>query len=411
MNSTRLASKMASTDEEIHKRIHVKPKPPRYEPITVTEALHKLHVYLRTVIELGSYAFLAADKLVANHIIDLENVVDQVAHQLLMHMSLAVGHDINSAPYATPIYMYVFGVDKIVDSYKDLASLVIREVHPNPNIYRQLVATSNVLVARVKGEKIAHRRVKEVCGEYAVEVLAIFREHSWILAPYNEIIRPKDILYVKGFKENINELLGLIGEKRLSEIKPREDLKKLLSYVDSMIDMLLVFNDLAHYQLKTQDPKLAEELLEMEAFFDDLRIAASKTIIESQELSAIDKLALLTFITRLEDVSDSLTYIIALPAEEEYREVLSTIVESGNERIRIFKVAKPLKLVKLVEELEDFGASLLAVRKEGEWIAITPYNVTKVEAQPNDTILISYNRMLENDIVKLLQRLGLILQH
>jgi len=348
--------------------------------------------------------------LVANHIIDLENIVDQVAYQLLMHMSLAVGHDIDSAPYATPIYMYVFGVDRIVDSFKDLASLVIRGVYPNPNIYRQLVAVSDVLVTRVRGEKIAYRRVKEICEEYAVEVLAIFRERSWILAPYNETVRPKDVLYIKGFKENINEFLRLIGEDELSEIEPREGLRKLLSYVDSMMDMLLVFNDLAHYQLKAQDPKLAEELLEMEVFFDNLRITVSKAIIDSQELSTDDKLALLTFITRLEDVSDSLIYIIALPAEEEYREILSTIVESGNERIRIFKVTKPLKLVKLAEELEDLGASLLAIRRGSEWIAITPYNVAKIEAQPNDTILVSYNKTLENDIVELLQRLGLILQ-
>lgn len=401
---------MATADEEIHRRIHAKPKPPKYEPITVTEALHKLHVYLKTVIELGSYAFLAADRLVANHIIDLENIVDQVAYQLLMHMSLAVGHDIDSAPYATPIYMYVFGVDKIVDSFKDLASLVIRGVYPNPNIYRQLVAVSDVLVTRVRGEKIAYRQVKEICEEYAVEVLAIFRERSWILAPYNETVRPKDVLYIKGFKENINEFLRLIGEDELSEIEPREGLRKLLSYIDSMMDMLLVFNDLAHYQLKAQDPKLAEELLEMEVFFDNLRITVSKAIIDSQELSTDDKLALLTFITRLEDVSDSLIYIIALPAEEEYREILSTIVESGNERIRIFKVTKPLKLAKLAEELEDLGASLLAIRRGSEWIAITPYNVAKIEAQPNDTILVSYNKTLENDIVELLQRLGLILQ-
>ncbi|HIC98153.1 MAG TPA: hypothetical protein EYP08_00395 [Pyrodictiaceae archaeon] len=401
---------MSTLDEEMHKRIHAKPRPPRYEPITVTEALHKLHIYLKAVIELGSYAFLAADRLVANHIIDLENIVDQVAYQLLMHMSLAVGHDLESAPYATPIYMYVFGVDRIVDSFKDLASLVARGVYPNPNIYRQLVAVSNVIVARVRGEKIAHKQVKEIYEEYAVEILAILRKHSWILAPHNETIRPEDILYVKGFKENVNEFLKLIGEKELSEAKPRESLKKLLSYVDTMLDMLLVFNDLAHYQLKAQDPKLVEELLEMEAFFDDLRITASKTIIEAQELSTNDKLALLTFITRLEDVSDSLIYIIALPAKEEYREILSTVVESGGERIKIFRATRPLKLVKLVEELEDLGASLLAIRKRSEWIAITPYNVTKIEAQPNDTILVSYNKTLENNVAKLLQKLGLIPQ-
>jgi len=397
---------MRIAEEEIHRRIHAKPKPPRYEPITVTEALHKLHVYLKTVIELGTYAFLAADRLVANHIIDLETVVDQVAYQLMMHMSLAVGHDIESAPYATPIYMYVFGVDRIVDSFKDLASLVVRGVYPNPDIYRQLVAVSDVIVVKVRGEQLAYKRVKDVCEEYAIEVLAVFRKRGWILAPYDEAIEPEDILYVKGFKENVNEFLKAIGENKISEVMPREGLRKLLSYIDTMLDMLLVFNDLAHYQLKAQDPKLAEELLEMEAFFDKLRITTSKTIIESQELTTNDKLALLTFITRLEDVSDSLTYIIALPAEEEYREILSTIVESGNERIRIFKATRSLKLAKLVEKLEELGASLLAIRRKSEWIAVTPYNVAKIEAQPNDTILISYNKTVEGSVIELLQKLG-----
>jgi len=86
------------------------------------------------------------------------------------------------------------------------------------------------------------------------------------------------------------------------------------------------------------------------------------------------------------------------------------VVESGGECIKIFRATRPLKLVKLVEELEDLGASLLAIRKRSEWIAITPYNVTKIEAQPNDTILVSYNKTLENNVAKLLQKLGLIPQ-
>ncbi len=396
-----------SSNSDLHKLIHRKPKPPRYEPITVAEALRRLHLYLHTVIELGAYAFLSSDREASKHIIDLEAIVDEVAYQLLLHMSLAVGHDITGAPYATPIYMYVFGVDKIMDSFKDLASLVLRGLAPSPKIYRGLVAVSDVVVARLPGDRVDGVSIRELCSSYAIEVLALLRRGKWILEPSREVVASTDIVYVKGFKENVNELLTSVGLRPVPEEPPSASLANVLRQVDSMIDMLLVFNDLAHYQLKAQDPKLAEELLEMEVFFDDLRIEVSRSIIGLGAIGADDRFSLLTLVTRLEDVSDSLTYIIGLPAEEEYRDVLSGLVEAEEERISVFKAARRVKLSELADKLEDLGASILAVRRDSEWIAVTPYNISKLECRPGDSILVSYSRTLEDYVVKLLEENGL----
>lgn len=399
---------MSSTLEErdIHKRIHAKLKLVRYQPVSVAEVLKKLRLYLHTVIELGSFTYLSGDELAARHIIELESVVDELAYQLLIHMAVVVGHDIDSAPKAAPIYMYVFGVDKIMDAFKDLASLVIKGVAPSKELYHQLVAISNVVVTRIRGDRLAGRSVEELREKYAVEVLAILRGGKWILNPQDEVVREYDVIYVKGFKDNVGDLLEDIGEERPAELKPPEGMEKILSSITSMIDFLLVMNDLAHYQLKAQDPMLAEELLEMEVFLDDLRVDASKKVIGLQGLDETDKLALLTLITRLEDTSDSLTYIIMMPAEEECRELLSAILEEGSERIRVFRCWRRASLDELAEKLEDLGASILAVRRGSEWIAVTPYNIHGLTVEPGDAILVSYDVALEDEVLRLLGSLG-----
>ncbi len=399
---------MSSTLEErdIHKRIHAKLKLVRYQPVSVAEVLKKLRLYLHTVIELGSFTYLAGDELAARHIIELESTVDELAYQLLIHMAVVVGHDIDSAPRAAPIYTYVFGVDKIMDAFKDLASLVIKGVAPSKTLYHQLVAISNVVVTRVRGDRLAGRSVEELREKYAVEVLAILRGGKWILNPQDEVVREYDALYIKGFKDNVGDLLEDIGEERLAELKPPKEMQRILSSITSMIDFLLVMNDLAHYQLKAQDPMLAEELLEMEVFLDDLRVDASKELIGMSGLNENDKLALLTLITRLEDTSDSLTYIIMMPAEEECRELLSSMIEEGSERIRVFKCTRSIDLDVLEEKLEDVGAAILAVKRGREWIAVTPYNIHGLRIEPGDAILVSYDVALEDDVKNILSGFG-----
>ena len=393
---------------DTHRMLHVKPKPFKYEPISVSEALRELSLYLKTVVELGTYSFLSSERSIARHIIELESAVDSTAYQLLIHAALTVGRNVSKAIGALPLYIYVSGADKVTDAFKDLAYLSISGYGPTQEIYRYYVYLSDVVTAKVKGRGwIVGKSVGYVKEEYAVEPIAILREGRWILIPPEEVvIKEGDRLYVNGVKENINDLLKSLSKPELIGEEPPPEVKDIMTHIDSMIDIIYLLNDLAHYQMKAQDPEMVEEVMEIECFFDSLRLKVSDLIMKSEVLSSRNKYALLMLTTRLEDITDAIAYSITLPAKDEYREVLSEIVESGGERVRLFRLARRAEVSRLAEELEDLGASVLAVRKGDEWIAITPYNIRRVVANPGDDVLIMYPIVLEDELMEFMSKYG-----
>ncbi len=394
-------------ERELHRSLHIKLKSLKYQPTSISEALRKLSNYLRVVIELGAYMYLFNDKSIAKSILSFETAVDELAYQLLMHISMAVGHDVKKAWKAIPVYVYVHGVDKIMDSFKDLAMTTLRNHGPNPDIARAIAYLSDVLVVAIPGEKVEGSSTSDLENAFSVEVLALMRPNEIILNPENEVIRKNDVAYVKGFKENIVEMCRNLEIECIAPSKPAEEVSPILQDVDSMIDMLTVLTDIAHYQLKIQDPQLVEEILDLEEAFDTLRIKVSRAIIASKNLSNDDKLALLQFVTRLEDVSDALTYIATIPAQDEYRDVLSEIIESSDERMTVFQSLRDVELSEIAKALDDWDSQPLAIKRGSEWIAITPYNIHRIRVSKGDKILVLYPRIFEKEILSTLKLLGL----
>ncbi len=394
-------------EKELHRLLHTKLRGLKYQPISIVEALKKLSSYLHVAIEIGTYMYVSGDKVVAKHIANLENIVDEIAHQLLIHMAVVVGHNVDEAWKAVPIYVYVLGVDKVMDSFKDLAMAVLRGHYPSQKIFKNLMYLSDVSVLSIPGDRIEGSSTKDLEEIFSVEVLALLRSGHWIINPQDEKVLKDDVVYVKGFKENALEMCKTLNLEILSPEPPSDDIKPLLQHIDSMTDMLVLLNDLAHYQLKAQDPQLADELLELEAFFDSLRNSVSQMIIESQSLSPNDKVALIRLVTRLEDTSDALTYIVTIPAQDEYRDVLSELIESTDEKASLFTCRKDIPLDKLYRALDDWGAMPLAIKRGGEWIAITPYNITKLTASKGNRVLIIYPLSAESEVLSTLRLLGL----
>jgi len=391
-------------NEELHKKLHFKPKTPKYEPVTVSEALAEMNAYVNAVIDLGTYAFLAGESSISKHMIELEHMLDNIAYQILAHVSLTVGHDVDKAMGAIPLYIYVSGIDKITDSFKDLAYLSLMGYSPSKQLYSYYVYLSDVITSTLNSNLFNGKTIGWVKEEFAVEPIALLRGNKWILIPNDEtVLHPRDTVYVTGVKENINDLMKEIGLPQIEGVEPPEDIKEIMSSLDSMIDIVKLLNDLAHYQLKAQDPSMIEEVMEIEMFVDTLRLKISEKIMRTEVLDARNKFSLISLVTRLEDVTDAVTYTLTLPAKDVYRDVLSQIVESTGERVRSFTINKGVNIKDFQDKLEDLDASILAVKKEGEWIAITPYNMGKLSANPGDSLLIMYPQVLEEDVLDLMK--------
>jgi len=400
-------SQADALERELHKSLHIKLKLFKYQPIAINEALKKLSNYLRTVIEIGTYMYVFNDKNIAKSIISLEAAVDELAYQLLMHISMAVGHDVKEAWKAIPVYVYVHGVDKVMDSFKDLAMATLRGHVPSPELSRGISYLSEVSIVPIPGERIEGSTTRDLESAFSIEVLMILRNSSIILNPEREVMKRGDLVYIRGFKENLDDLCRSLEIRCLEASKPSTELTPILQDVYSMIDMLTVLTDIAHYQLKTQDPQLVEEILDLEEAFDALRIRVSKAIVASNKLSENDKLSLLQLVTRLEDVSDALTYIATMPAQDEYRDVLAEMIEGSDERMTTFFSMRDVDLEEIAKVLDDWGSKPLAIKRGSEWIAVTPYNVRKIKVLKGDRILVLYPAIFENEVVSSLKLMGL----
>ena len=394
---------------ELHRRIHAKPRPPRYEPVPVRELLQILNKYLRKFVELGTYGYLSKDDVVLLSIVDLEHRLDEYSYQLLLHMSIAVSHDIHDVWKATPIYMYVFSVDKVMDAFKDLASLALHQVHPSPRLQNYVAWVSDVVTAKIRGAKLPYNRFELLRSEYGIDIVAVYRGGDWVLDTARGEIKKHDVLYVRGPKDNVKQLFIDSGTEFNEGTEPPPRAAQVLRTLDTFLDMVLLLNDLAHYQLLAQDPLLGDELLELESYIDSLRISLVRELIVLEDLDAVDRLALLNLVTRLEDVADALTYITMLPAQDEYRDIIAEIFEASDEKLKLFIARSSVPVDKLMKLAEDLGIVILAVKRErvGEWVAATPVNIRSLKIDEGDRILVSYSTSIEREVFEQLRSIGL----
>ncbi len=398
-------------NEELHRKLHFKPEPLKYKPVPVSKALGEMNSYVNVAVDLGTYSFLAGERSIAKHIIELEHMLDSTAYQILVHVALTVGHDVDNALGSIPLYVYVAGIDKITDSLKDLAYLSLMGYSPKKEIYNYFIYLSDVVTSKINGKDLEGKTVGWINEEYAVESIAVLRGGKWILMPNEKLkITSSDKIYVTGVKENINELLHDLRLPELVGEKPPADIMPILSDIDSMIDIVKLLNDLVHYQLKAQDPSMVEEVMEIEMFVDTLRLRVSERIVDTPKFDNKDRYSLLMLVTRLEDITDAMTYSLTLPAKDIYRDVLSRIVESSMEKVRSYKLATTIRVKDLQEQLEDLGASILAIKKSGEWVAVTPYNLSRLIADKDDSVLLMYPRILEDDIMEFMKKYAIVPQ-
>lgn len=387
---------------EIHRALHEKPTHPRYSTVPVVEALLRLRKYVESGLYLGVYAFTHGDRAAARHVVGLEHAVDEVIYQIIIHTSLSVGHRVDAALGAMPIYLYASAIDKVVDAVKDLAYLTLMRRHTPPKVGAWLTRVSDKAVARIPGSAVFERSVGWVTEEYAVDVLAIMRgDGSWVIAPEDGVvIDDSDVIYVFGHKENVDEMLQLLGVGELAEGEPPPAIRPILEKLDSMIDLVYLLNYLALYQLRAQDPKLVEEILEMENTLDIVRLSLMDSITVLEGVEPACRTALLNLVTRLEDIADAVTSSIAAPAGEEYRDVLREVVEEAEEQLWEFIAVKDFTVSELADKLEDVGAEVLAIRRGREWIAVTPFNFGRISVSRGDKVLLLFQEALEDDVAE-----------
>lgn len=391
---------------ELHRRFHRRLRPLKYEPVSVVQALQRVRRISDVAVDLAYHIFLTGDTTTISHLLDLWEDAEYMIGQAMMHTSM-VTRDAEDALNVLSLLRYTNSIEKIVDSALDIAYIALVGYRPDERVVSALSWYGGELVHKVVANEELCMDVEEVQDRYPIDVVLLGRGGKWFVWPKGRI-EVGDILYVRGFHENIIDMLKSIGYSVAAIPVPEDDrLRKLAESVGYLRDISKTLIDLAHVTLMTGDEELAEELDELEMWVDAYHMDLLKDIAENVALIGHKAVVGLTWLVhRLEDIVDSSEAISSITlTDPQLREVFVRIGEAVGESCELATVQREgVNLVDLVREVRKFGAYIPAVKRGKEWIVIT--RGTSVSIRRGDRLIVIYPVEFRDEIRGILAKLS-----
>jgi len=190
-----------------------------YRPVTILQMLKDMKNNSKLAVDLGYLSIVFNERELAKRVLELEKEIDKSIYQLWMSTALAV-RDGEDAEKLVGIMKVGSAIDEITNAAADMAIIVNRGLtHPSLRKVFQRIEDrySKVSVngrSTLAGKKIGALSLETKIG---VEVLAVKRDR-WIINPTDdEILKPRDILLVKGSRSGV-PILNKLASGKLKEV-------------------------------------------------------------------------------------------------------------------------------------------------------------------------------------------------
>jgi len=374
-----------------------------YKPIPVKEILMKMKNLSELIIDLSSCSLIFYDKRIIREVYRLEEEMDDLEAQLIMHAALATRNP-DDAEKMVSVYNLAIAMDHISDAASDIARLA--ETGARLKASKEFFASSPtrfVYILPVSSESpLANKEINEIFNSMGCifDVIAIRRKDSYIFEPSeDERILENDILYVKGSPETIDKLIELSGQKPEEEITIYEEglLDNLLQLKE--ISQLMV--DLAYSALLTRSREIVSEILEMENYVDELVSEVKDMVIISKDLSIKEKMGIIGLADAYEEIADAAVNIVyGLSKGLEPHPIIDAVIDEALERLAIIEVRDEMVGKTLSSlELAKKGIIVLAVKRGKTWIITPPYS--RLKLSKGDMLVVKYYSEAEDEIAKL----------
>ncbi len=379
----------------------------KYEPLQVRNILIEMKNLSELMVYSAYCSVIYGDVKLAKEVMRLEERVDYLNLQLVMHASLAT-RTAEDAESMLSVFRMASAIDKISDAAADIASVVVTS-KPLLLVGRMLTK-SEELISRVKvreGSPLANHTLEEVYDllGYIFDVFAIRRGERWILEPdLGFRLGVDDVLLVRGSLEAITSLrrqaLDMLKEAQPAELPSKyERIVKGLRELRDVSDLMV---DLACSALITNSRRIAERIVSLENYVDELYINYEREVISTKELSLDDMLKLIRIAVATENIADAANEMAEIILRDiRPHPVLSMVMRESNERLLDIDVTESLD-GKTIEDLglKKLGASVLAVKRGEKWI-IRPSQ--RMMLLRGDTLLIRCYSEAEDAILAMFQ--------
>ncbi|ABU81829.1 PhoU domain-containing protein [Ignicoccus hospitalis] len=343
----------------------------KYRPVPIKKLLRKMKDEVSIALDMAFYSLVYEDKDVAQEVEKIDVDVDNDFNLLALQLMVAA-RDPEDAEKLLPALRLGMSMDLATEAASDMATTVLKGYKVPKVVKAALEITEEIYVKLVVGEKLVGIKVKELKERYGlIDVIVLRRGGVMIVNPPEEVeLELGDVIVIRGDREDVKKLMKDIDmELVVPEEKFTEKEKEVAFRIALLKNMTEIAFDLAVYSMLYQDPRAAEEVLEIESFMDEesakLEMEIIKNTAESQEIYTSTVL-----VRSLEKMTDAATSMAQMAlVENEVHPILKEVAEEGEERILVLQVVKECNMtVGQLEEMADGTA--LAIYLDGIWIPL-----------------------------------------
>ncbi|MGH9000177.1 MAG: potassium channel family protein [Acidimicrobiia bacterium] len=347
------------------------------------------------MVDLGYAALFFGDPGMAEEVVELEERLSDLVHDMRAVCVLAARAP-READQMAGILQIVSSIERVANAAVDVARIVTHRLGIPNALVADLAAAEEVSHrVRVREESpMAHRALAdlELPTEVGMRVVALRRGKDWSIDPDGEeVLRPGDVLILRGATAGIAELRQLAGAPAwrpgmLEEDTAVTDLDRAVDVLVEMKNVSEVAVGLAYSAVLFNDQGLAAEVSHLEDRLDEMKERLEVWVLRgaADTVDPSTLRGLLHLAQAAEEIGDAAQAMVWLVEEgEEIHPVLAYALSESDEVIVRVPVApgSPLDGATLATanlELET-GFYLLAIRRGGRYV-YRPRGRTQIQA-------------------------------
>ncbi|KXB00385.1 hypothetical protein AKJ35_00305 [candidate division MSBL1 archaeon SCGC-AAA833F18] len=366
-----------------------------YESRNVRELLTEMKDVSDITIDLAYASLQFENEELAEQVIELEELMDELMYQIRTLVSLSV-RSVDDAERTTGILQVADAAEEISNATGDLADIVLRDIEVHP-VIKSALKKANEKLSQVKVRKDSEIDGKafhelKLPSRLGVWVLAIQRGEKWKIAPTQEAkVKAGDLLIIRGPQEGIDTFCEMASAPE-RDWRIGKKYRRLKETLARMRDTGCLMVDMAYSSALFKSVEVAEEVREVEEQYDELNYAVWREVLKAakreKDVTKLNSaLQVVKCIERLTDAADSIVDVVLRGVE--LHPVFEQALEEADERISRVKVSKKSPLAdRTLGKLDlwsRIGAYVLVIKRGKDY----KFNPTKgVTVRAGDFLII-----------------------
>ena len=354
------------------------------------------------MVDLAYAALYFDDEGMAEAVLDLEEEMSDLVHEMRSLTMLAVRHP-REVDGMSSVLLVISSIEQIANAAVDISKIVLRNIGiPQALLvdmaeaaevsHRLVVAHGSHLVSR----SLADLELPVVVG---MRVVAIQRGRRWLTDIGGEsVLEPSDVLFVRGEPAGIVRLRELASASVWvpPQLDPAQGLTDLDRAVDTLVEMKNLSETsigLAYSALVLRDLSLAREVRSLEERLDGMKVSLQTWVLRAaaSDIDPSQLRGLLHLAEAAEDIGDQALQMVTLVLDQEdIHPVLALALGDTSDVV----VQVPIGSESAAENMSlgslglsvDPGYHVLAIRRAGSYL----YNPQKnIVLRSGDELLAS----------------------